>query len=119
MYYEISKVSDPNPSDPTVTRKWKASDLKLVTPATRQLPEDRKLVTRTCYPSDPTATRKWKASDPNLVTPVTWQLPEERKLVTRTGYPSPSEEFDLTKMSWGDHDILTVTSHDYLTATSF
>ena len=31
----------------------------------------------------------------------------------------PSEEFDLTKMSWGDHDILTVTSHDYLTATSF
>ena len=31
----------------------------------------------------------------------------------------PSEEFDLTKMSWGDHDILTVTSHDYFTATSF
>ena len=31
----------------------------------------------------------------------------------------PSEEFDLTKMSWGDHDILTVTSHDYLTATLF
>ena len=29
----------------------------------------------------------------------------------------PSEEFDLTKMSWGDHDILTVTSHDYPTAT--
>ena len=72
---KISKVSDPNPSDPTVTRKWKASDPKLVTPVTRQLPEDRKLVTRTCYPSDPTATRKWKASDPNLVTPVTWQLP--------------------------------------------
>ena len=31
----------------------------------------------------------------------------------------PSEEFELTKMSWGDHDILTVTSHDYFTATSF
>ena len=30
-----------------------------------------------------------------------------------------SEEFDLTKMSWGDHDILTVTSHEYFTATSF
>ena len=31
----------------------------------------------------------------------------------------PSEEFDLTKMSWGDHDILTATSHEYFTATSF
>ena len=31
----------------------------------------------------------------------------------------PSEEFDLTKMSWGYHDILTVTSQDYFTATSF
>ena len=25
----------------------------------------------------------------------------------------PSEEFDLTKMSWGDYDILLATSHDY------
>ena len=32
---------------------------------------------------------------------------------------SPSEEFDLTKMSWGDHDILTAVSHDYFTAMSF
>ena len=31
----------------------------------------------------------------------------------------PSEEFDLTKMSWRDHEILTATSHDYFTATSF
>ena len=31
----------------------------------------------------------------------------------------PSEKFDLTKMSWWDHDILTATSHDYFTATSF
>ena len=31
----------------------------------------------------------------------------------------PSEIFDLTKMSWGDHDILTATSHQYFTATSF
>ena len=31
----------------------------------------------------------------------------------------PSEEFHLTKMSWGDHDIFTATSHDYFTATSF
>ena len=29
------------------------------------------------------------------------------------------EEFDLTKMTWGDHDILTATSHDYFTAISF
>ena len=32
---------------------------------------------------------------------------------------APSEEFDLTKMSWGDHDVLTATSHEYLNATSF
>ena len=31
----------------------------------------------------------------------------------------PSEEFELTKMSWGDHDILTATSRYYFTATSF
>ena len=29
------------------------------------------------------------------------------------------EEFDLTKMSWGDHDILTATTHEYFNATSF
>ena len=34
-------------------------------------------------------------------------------------YSCPSEEFDLRKMSWGDHDILTATSHEYFTATSF
>ena len=33
--------------------------------------------------------------------------------------PQPSEEFDLTKMSWGGHDILTATSRNYFTATSF
>ena len=30
-----------------------------------------------------------------------------------------SEEFYLTKMSWGDHDVLTATSHEYFNATSF
>ena len=34
-------------------------------------------------------------------------------------YSCPSEEFDLTKMLWGDHDILTATSHEYFTAASF
>ena len=34
-------------------------------------------------------------------------------------YDIPSEEFDLTKMSWGDHDILPATSHEYFNATSF
>ena len=36
-----------------------------------------------------------------------------------SGRSLPSEEFDLAKMSWGDHAILTATSHNYFAATSF
>ena len=58
-----------------------------------------------------------------------WRKKISTTLITKSMFKSffsalqlatnPSEEFDLAKISWGDHDILTAISHEYFNATLF